>query len=1051
MKKLIAYALYQPLFIVLGTLLFVMAGVFAFKNLSVEAFPDVTDTQVTVIALYPGRAAEEVEKQVTLPIETALSGLPNSIRVFSHTQFGLSYTVVTYDDAANVNVARQQINERLNNLDVPSGAQINVAPNATPVGEVMRYRVKGDGLSVTELRTLEDWVIERTLRKVPGVADVVAMGGFIKQYEVQPDLDKLRAYKLTFQNLLDALGRGNSNAGGSYVAQGPQQFAIRGIGLLKSADDIGRIVVAARNGTPILIRDIAAVNIGAVPRLGIVGQDKDDDVVTGIVIMRKGENPSVVLKGVKEKIAELNAKGLPKGVQIVPYYDRTWLMGKTLTTVFKNLVEGALLVALVLYLFLSNIRASLAVVVIIPLALLSTFLGLKIMGVPANLLSLGALDFGIIVDGAVIVIENILHRLAEKGENMSKTERRNVIINAASEVGRPTLFSMLIIIAAHIPIFALQRHEGRIFQPMALSVTAALIGALIFSLTLVPLLAYWFLRKKLPHGDNQVVKTSKRVYEPILNWAMTSRKAVVAIALGVFALSMVVASRLGSEFLPELNEGTFWANFDMPSSVSGQEAAKILLLARTALTSVPEVRTAVSKAGQPEDGTDPKTLSMAEIFVDVKPQEEWRKGLTRDQLIEEMDAKLRAIPGIDPAFSQPIRDNVLESISQIKGQIVVKVAGEDLNELRRVAEAVQREIKQVQGVQRGEIDRLGDLPQLVIDIDRDRAARLGLNVQDIQDVVEAALGGKAATQLWEGERKFAVAVRLPESKRAIASLPQTLIPTPDGGYAQLGSVATIRETNGAMNIAREAGRRTMAIGIFIKGRDMGSVVKDMQARVAENVKLPVGYTIGWSGEFENQERAMQRLSVVVPISLLLIFVLLFNAFKSLKMASLILLNVPLALIGGFVALWIFSIPLSVSAAIGFIALSGQAVLNGVVMLSGYQQLQSEGHSVFDAVKLGSVQRLRTVLMTALLAMLGLLPMALSREIGSETQRPLAIVIIGGLITATLLTLVVLPALYVSWFGKDKKAAAEDEPEDKPKDNVKDKTKDNPQDESLGAT
>ena len=1017
MRRLIAYALHQPLFIILGTLLFVMAGVIAFKNLSVEAFPDVTDTQVTVIALYPGRAAEEVEKQVTLPIETALSGLPNSIRVFSHTQFGLSYTVVTYDDAANVNIARQQINERLNNLDVPPGTQVNVAPNATPVGEVMRYRVKGDGLSVTDLRTLEDWVIERTLRKVPGVADVVAMGGFIKQYEVQPDLDKLRAYKLTFQNLLDALGRGNSNAGGSYVEQGGQQFAIRGIGLLRSADDIGRIVVAARNGTPILIRDIAAVNIGSVPRLGIVGQDKDDDIVTGIVIMRKGENPSVVLKGVKEKIAELNAKGLPKGVQIVPYYDRTWLMGKTLTTVFKNLVEGALLVALVLYLFLSNVRASLAVVVIIPLALLSTFLGLKIMGVPANLLSLGALDFGIIVDGAVIVIENILHRLAEKKEDMTLSERRDVIIDAASEVGRPTLFSMLIIIAAHIPIFALQRHEGRIFQPMALSVTTALVGSLIFSLTLVPLLAYWTLRKKLPHGDNRVVKTSKRIYEPILDWAMTSRRLVVAIALGVFALSMVVASRLGSEFLPELNEGTFWANFDMPSSVSSHEAAKILLLARNALNSVPEVRTAVSKAGQPEDGTDPKTLSMAEIFIDVKPQEEWRKGLTRDQLIEEMDAKLRAIPGIDPAFSQPIRDNVLESISQIKGQIVVKVAGEDLNELRRVAEAVQREIKQVQGVQRGEIDRLGDLPQLVIDIDRDRAARLGLNVQDIQDVVEAALGGKAATQLWEGERKFAVAVRLPENKRAIANLPQTLIPTPDGGYAQLGSVATIRETNGAMNIAREAGRRTMAIGIFIKGRDMGSVVKDMQSRVAENVKLPPGYTVGWSGEFENQERAMQRLSLVVPISLLLIFVLLFDAFKSLKMAALVLLNVPLALIGGFVALWIFSIPLSVSAAIGFIALSGQAVLNGVVMLSGYQQLQAKGCSVVEAVKLGSVQRLRTVLMTALLAMLGLLPMALSRDIGSETQRPLAIVIIGGLITATLLTLVVLPALYVAWFGK----------------------------------
>ena len=1023
MKALVKYALNQPLLIVLGTLLFAVAGLFAFKNLSVEAFPDVTDTQVTVIALYPGRAAEEVEKQVTLPIEIALSGLPNSIRLFSHTQFGLSYTVVTYDDAANVNIVRQQVNERLNGLDIPSGAQVNVAPNATPVGEVMRYRVKGDGQTTTELRSTEDWVIERGLRQVPGVADVVAMGGFIKQYEVQPDLDKLRATKLTFQNLLDALGRGNSNAGGSYVAQGAQQYAIRGIGLLRNADDIGRIVVAARNGTPILIRDVATVNIGAVPRLGIVGQDDNDDVVTGIVIMRKGENPSVVLKGVKEKIAELNARGLPKGVQIVPFYDRTWLMAKTLSTVFKNLVEGALLVALVLYLFLSNLRASFAVVVVIPLALLATFLGLKFMGVPANLLSLGAMDFGIIVDGAVIVIENIMHRLAEKGENLSTKERAEVIADATNEVGRPTLFSMLIIIAAHIPIFALQRHEGRIFQPMALSVTSALIGALVFSLTLVPLLAYWMLRRKLPHGDNRLVGAAKRLYAPVLAWALSRQRLVLGIALGAFALSIVAASRLGSEFLPELNEGTFWANFDMPSSVSSEEAAKILRLARKALGSIPEVRTSVSKAGQPEDGTDPKTLSMAEIFIDVKPQEEWRKGLTRDMLIDEMDHKLSAIPGIDPAFSQPIRDNVLESISQIKGQIVVKVSGYDLVELRRVTEAVQREVKQVPGVQRGEIDRLGELPQLVIDIDRDRAARLGLNVQDVQDVIEAVLAGKATTQLWEGERKFSVAVRLPEDRRSLGKLAQVPIPLPDGGYTTLGAVSTIHEISGAMNIAREAGRRTMAIGIFIKGRDMGSIVKDMQARVAANVKLPENYAIQWSGEFENQERAMNRLSVVVPISLLLIFVLLFNAFNSLKTAALILMNVPLALIGGFIALYIFGIPLSVSAAIGFIALSGQAVLNGVVMLTVFQQLQADGLSVLEAVKQGSLQRLRTVLMTALLAALGLLPMALSHDIGSETQRPLAIVVIGGLVTATLLTLLVLPVLYVAWNRPKKKPAS----------------------------
>ena len=931
--------------------------------------------------------------------------------------------MVTYDDKADVNIARQQVNERLRGIDLPQGVEADVMPNATPVGEVMRYRLKGDGKTTTELRTLQDWVVERTLRQVPGVADVVGMGGFIKQYEVQPDLQKLRAYKLTLQDLQDALGRSNANAGGSYVAQGAQQFAIRGIGLLHSADDLGTVVVTARGNTPVLVRDLAQIKIGAVPRLGTVGQDQDDDVVTGIVIMRKGENPSVLLKAVKEKIADLNARVLPTGVQIVPFYDRTWLMDKTLTTVFRNLVEGALLVSLVLYLFLSNMRASLAVVVVIPLALLSTFLGLKLLGVPANLLSLGAMDFGIIVDGAVIVIENIMHRLAERGDGMNEKERRTLVTNATNEVGRPTLFSMLIIIAAHIPIFALQRHEGRIFQPMALSVTTALVGSLIFSLTLVPLLAYWMLRRGIPHGDNGLVMRAKAIYEPVLNWAIDQPRKIVLIGLACFAVSLVAASRLGSEFLPELNEGTFWVNWDMPSSVSQEEAGKILRKARLQLLTIPEVRTVVSKAGQPEDGTDPKTLSMAEVFVDVKPAEEWRKGLTRDQLIEEMDQKLSIIPGVDPAYSMPIRDNVLESISQIKGQIVVKVSGDDLDELRRTTEAMQREFKQVMGVQRAEIDRLGEVPQLLIDIDRDRAARLGLNVSDVQDVIEAALAGRATTELWEGERKFSVVVRLPNDKRSIENLPNTAIALPNGGYATLENVATIHQGSGAMNIAREAGRRTMAIGVFVKGRDMGSVVADMKARVNKNVRISKGYSVTWSGEFENQERAMQRLALVVPISLLLIFVLLFNAFGSIKTAGLILINVPMALVGGFVALWVLSIPLSVSAAIGFIALSGQAVLNGVVMLSVFQQLRNAGYTVIDAVKEGSLQRLRTVLMTAMLAALGLLPMALSHEIGSETQRPLAIVVIGGLFTATLLTLVVLPALYVSWFSNTRLAPA----------------------------
>jgi cobalt-zinc-cadmium resistance protein CzcA len=736
MRRLVDYALREPVFIMLGILLFVFAGSMAFKNLSVEAFPDVTDSQVTVIALYPGRAAEEVEKQVTLQIEVALSGLPHAVRIFSHTQFGLSFTVITYDDDAEIHTSRQQVAERLRGLPLPDGVEIRMAPIATPVGEIMRYRLRGDGRSTTDLRTLQDWTVERSLRQVPGVADVVSMGGFIKQYELRPDTEKLRAHRLTYQNLQEALARGNSNAGGSYVAQGTQQYAIRGIGLLSSAEEIGQIVVATRpGGTPILIRDLAEIHVGALPRLGTVGQDYDDDIVTGVIIMRRGENPSVVLASVKQKIAEINERGLPKGVQIEPFYDRTWLMDKTLKTVFRNLLEGALLVSLVLYIFLSNVRASLAVVVVIPLALLATFLGLKIMGVPANLLSLGAMDFGIIVDGAVIVIENIMHRLAMRGENMSEEERREAIAKATHEVGRPTLFSMLIIIAAHIPIFALQRHEGRIFQPMALSVTAALIGALMISLTLVPLLAHWILRRGLPHDDNKLVKQCKALYSPVLDWALHQRKIVVGLALAAFVGSCLVATRLGTEFLPELNEGTIWVNLRLPSSVSNSEATRILQEVRSTLLLIPEVRTTVSKAGQPEDGTDPKTISMAEVFVDLKPPESWRKGLSRDQLILEMERAVSALPGMEPTFSMPIRDNVLESISQIDGQIVVKVSGEDLKVLKEVTEAIEAQIRQVRGVQRAEIDRQGDVPQLLIRIKREEAARYGLNVGDIQDVI----------------------------------------------------------------------------------------------------------------------------------------------------------------------------------------------------------------------------------------------------------------------------------------------------------------------------
>jgi cobalt-zinc-cadmium resistance protein CzcA len=1009
-RRIVAFALQKPLFIVLGSILFVAGGFAAFKSLPIEAFPDVTDTQVNVITLYPGRAPEEVEKQVTVPLEVALSGLPNAVRMFSHTQFGLSFVIITFDDRANAYFARQQVVERLREVDLPEGAQPSLAPLSTPIGEIYRYRLKSDSLGARELRSIEDWVVERQLRLIPGVADIVTFGGLIKQYEINPDLGKLRDYKVTLQQLFSALQRGNANVGGGYLEQGRQQYLIRGIGLLRTSDEIGTIVVAERNGVPILVKHIAQVTVGSVPRQGIVGQDDDDDIVTGIVLMRKGENPSQVLKAVKEKVESLNASVLPRGVQIVPFYDRTWLIDRTLKTVFTNLLEGAALVTLVLLLFLGNLRAAFIVALVIPLSLLATFLGLTWVGIPANLLSLGAMDFGIIVDGAVIVVENVFRRLTEEAHD--RTPRLQKILDAAVEVGRPTLFSMLIIIAAHIPIFTLQRHEGRIFAPMAWSVTSALVGSLIMSLTVVPLLCLWMLRKKLPERENALVRACKGVYEPVLSWAIQNKKMVFGIALAVLAASLAVVPKLGTEFLPELNEGSIWINVTLPSSVSVSEAQAMTGKFRAVIATIPEVDSVISKSGRPEDGTDPKLINMSEILVTLKPESQWRQGVGKRRIIDEMDRAMSRFPGIEPSFSQPIRDNVLESISQIDGQIVIKVFGEDLDVLRDQSQQVLAAVKDVLGVKRAFIDRLGELPQLLIRVDREAAARYGLNVADIQDVIEMVLGGKAATQLWEGERHFAVAVRLKDSERNIASLRSITVSTPGGAYVPLAQVAQFSTIGGAMNIARENGVRVYSIGIFIADRDMGSVVADMKERVAKSVKLPTGYSITWSGEFENQERAMARLAIIVPVSVLLIFILLFDAFGSFRSALLILLNIPFALIGGIFALLLTGIPLSVSAAIGFIALFGQAVLNGVVMVAYFNQLRDAGASPEDAVMRGSLARMRTVLMTGLLAALGLLPMAISTGIGSETQKPLAVVVIGGLVTATLLTLVVLPTLYL---------------------------------------
>jgi cobalt-zinc-cadmium resistance protein CzcA len=1018
-KRVVAFALHQPLFIVLGVVLFVGAGIAAFNRLPVEAFPDVTDTQVTVISLYPGRAAEEVEKQVTIPLEVALAGLPGAVRMFVHTQFGLSFLIITFDDGVNGYFARQQVVERLREVELPPGVHSELAPFSTAIGEIYRYRLKGEGIGPRELRTYQDWVVQRSLKQVPGVADVVSLGGLVKQYEVRPDPARMRDYRVTLAQLAQAIERGNQNAGGSYVEQGRQQYLIRGIGLFQGPEDIANVVVAERGGTPILVRDVARVEVGAVPRQGVAGEDDEDDVVTGVVLMRRGENPSEVLKRVRERVAALNAGGLPAGVRIEPIYDRTWLIGRTLKTVFTNLLEGALLVSAVLWLFLGNLRAAAIVALTIPLALLATFLGLTWIGIPANLLSLGAMDFGIIVDGAVIVVENVFRKLSEASRAhkvLDEPRRKHLILDAAVEVGRPTLFSMLIIIAAHIPIFTLTRHEGRIFAPMAYSVVSALVGALVLSLTLVPLLCAVMLRRNLPERENVLVLAARRAYEPALRWALAHRRAVLGLALAALAGSLALLPRLGTEFLPELNEGAVWVNVTLPTSVSVSEAQEMVAKIRRAIRKFPEVEQVNSKVGRPEDGTDPKLINMAEFLVDLKPEAEWKRGISKAALLREMEAEIVKLPGVVPTFSQPIRDNVLESISQIDGQIVIKVFGDDLDTLRELALGVLRQVQDVPGVARAFVDRLGELPQIQVRVDRARAARYGLNVADIQDVIETALGGKQVTQMWEGEQRFGVAVRLEEADRTLTRMQELLVATPNGAYVPLSEVAGFRTVGGMMNIARENGRRVLAVGVFIRGRDMGSVVADMQANVRRNVPLPEGYAVTWSGEFENQERAMARLSVIVPISILIIFLLLFDAFKSFRNSLLIVANIPFSVIGGILALWLTGIYLSVSAAIGFIALFGQAVLNGVVMVALFNELRNHGAAPEEAVVEGALTRLRTVLMTALLASLGLLPMALSTGIGAETQKPLAVVVIGGLVSATLLVLFVLPVLYVMMAG-----------------------------------
>ncbi|MCX8072037.1 MAG: CusA/CzcA family heavy metal efflux RND transporter [Candidatus Binatia bacterium] len=994
----------------------ILFGWRAFRALTIEAFPDPTDTQVNVITLFPGQPAEEVERQISLPIERALNGTPGLIRLRSISLFGLSYVTLTFDDGFDVLFARAQTLERLRGAELPEGVVPELGALATPIGEVYRYTLVGAGGDPMRLRTIQDWVVRPRLLRVPGVADVVSYGGLVREVHVQPIPARLAGYDLTLEQLESALRKSSVNASGGVLEHGSEQFVIRSEGMFRSLQDIAAVHVASRDGTPVRVGDVAAVQDGWTPRQGVVSRGNDYDVVQGIVLMRRGENPSVVLQRVRQAVAELNGGGLPTGVSLIPFYDRTDLVNTTLRTVGHNLLEGATLVTIVLFAFLLDIRAAAIAASVIPLSLLSAFIYLHVRGMSANLLSMGAIDFGIIVDGAVVIIESILLHLYGSAHNQSAPYAQALsqrVRAGVTAVVRPTVFALLIIIAAYLPIFLLERVEGRIFAPMSNTVVAALLGALLFSITLVPVLATFAYRHLPVHRESPLLRWAERAYQPALNFALTWPRALLAVVVLALGCSVYLLARMGSEFLPELNEGSLYLTFTLPPDTSLTEGRRMVPQITALLRDHPEVKEVLTQLGRPEDGTDPKLANNLEVFLLLKPPEQWRAHVRNlSDLIEDIRGRLVEVPGVEVNFSQPIRDNVNESISGQKGQVALKLFGEDLVELQQLAEQVKGVLAGVPGIADLGLVLSSEIPQIKVEPDRDALGRYGLDMEDFQHVLQAALGGQQVGVYWDGEARFDIVLRYPPSARAhIEKIRNLQVPVQGGATVPLEMLATVTVGRGRAAITRENGRRYIGIRMNVGGRDLGSFVAEAQQRVAAAVKLPPGVTAEWGGEFESKERAMARLLTVVPVALVVTLILLFQSFQRFGPAMLVLLNTPFALVGGVLALWVAGMPLSVSAAVGFIALIGQASLNGVLVLSRVEEKRREGTPLEMAIVSGCMERLRPVLMTACLAALGLVPAALSHSIGSEVQRPVAVVIVGGTVSACLLTLVVLPALY----------------------------------------
>ncbi len=1027
-RKIVDFALNNRLLVLAAAVMLTIWGIVSFHNLPVEAYPDVANNYVEIITQWPGRAAEEVEQQVTIPIEVAVNSIPHLQHLRSTSMFGLSNLILTFDDDSDNDWNRQKVGERLAQAELPSGLSPEIGTDFSPVGEIYMYTLESTNpqYDLMELNSLEDWKLEKEFRSVPNVVDVSSFGGTTKEYQVQIDPDKLVSYGLSLSQVEQQLANNNSNSGGNFVEVGMQQVNVREVGLVRSVDDIRKIVLKTQNGTPLRIGDIATVEQGTKIRLGRVGKAihradgkiiDDDDVVEGVIMLRKGAYAEPTLKAINQKVKELNDHILPPGVKVVPFLDRSYLLNYTTHTVLHNLTEGFVLVSIVLFLFLGNLRSALIVALTIPFSLLFASIFLDLRHIPANLLSLGALDFGMVVDGAVVMVENILRHLVSERETQQSIPQR--IRSAAHEVQRPVFYAITIIVTAYLPIFTLQQVEGRLFRPMAWTVAFALLGALTFSMLIAPVLATLLFRRLPRERNNPVLGSITAGYRRALTWTLHHRWVMMGAAVAAVCCSawLLTGQRIGSEFLPHLDEGAIWLRGTSAPSTGLTEGTNIMDRTRILLSSFPEVREVVSQVGRPDDGTDSIGFNNTEYYVDLKPKEEWRPKFKQDkeELIAAMDHQLQNIPGVVWGFSQPIADDMDEAVSGVKGELAVKIYGDDLKILEEKADETVRVMQTVAGINDLGLFRVTGQPNLDLTVDRDSAARFQINVADVQDAIQTAVGGNPITQILQGEQRFDLVARYSSGFRDTREAIENIrLLSPSGERVSLAQLCTIQIKDGASQLYRESNSRYVAIRYSVRGRDLGGTVEEAIRKVNDGVKLPPLYNMIWAGEYESQKRAERKLMIIVPTTVFLIFLIIYAAFGSAKWACLHLVNVAVARVGGLLALYITGTHFSVSSGVGFLALFGASVQTGVIMVEYINQLRAEGYGIETAAIEGATRRLRPIMMTMLVATLGLLPAALSHTIGSDSQRPFAIVVVGGLIVDLMMSTFLLPTFYVWW-------------------------------------